>query len=184
MSAAPATPQDGKVYHIRNSRHSKFLSVSGGMRGGTVVLSSSPANWIVRACPHQVGTFYLECKAAFLDTHGTDCSVWNNNGSSVKNLISGNTSKAAGNLRWGFAKCGREKGSYYIINSRHGTFLDADAGGPASCWNNNGSSVANIISGNTSKYAGNLRWYFVEVGGGGPPPPDDEDGRCKSSKRI
>ena len=161
----PVIPRNGMVYHIGNARHPKFLTAV-GMVGGPVKLSSgSPGEWTVRSCPHEVGTFYLECNAAFLDTHGVDCNVWNNGGSSVRNLIDGNTSKHAGNLRWRLLSCPHsdDSKSFYIINARHGTFVDADQGVAVKCWNNGGSSPENIISGNTSKWAGNLRWYFTEV---------------------
>lgn len=72
-------------------------------------LTQLPNNfkWKFIACPHQDGCYYVVNSAQnkFLDTHGTDVAVWNNNGCDVPTIINGNTSPYAKNLRWYLFSC-------------------------------------------------------------------------------
>mmetsp|Transcript_91953 Transcript_91953/g.268903 ORF Transcript_91953/g.268903 Transcript_91953/m.268903 type:complete len:475 (+) Transcript_91953:52-1476(+) len=128
---------------------------------------TSPAagniRWRLLICPHQPNAVYIvnDRHKAFLDTHGTDLSIWNNRGQDIAQIIAGNTSKYAGNIRWRILDCPHQPGTAYIVNVRHGKLLDADCG-DLSLWNN-GRDVDTVIAENTSRFAANIRWQILCV---------------------
>uniref|UniRef100_A0A7S4RHV3 Ricin B lectin domain-containing protein n=1 Tax=Alexandrium monilatum TaxID=311494 RepID=A0A7S4RHV3_9DINO len=119
--------------------------------------------WRFLDCPHQPDTFYIvnDRHEAFLDTHGTDLSVWNNGGRGVPQAVAGNTSKHAGSIRWWVLDCPHQPGTFYIVNARHGTFLGADRG-KLSPWSTS-RDIADVIAENTSRYAANICWHIRPV---------------------
>jgi len=126
--------------------------------------------WRLLPCPHQPGAVYVvhDRQQSFLDTHGEDLHAWNSNGRDIQTIIAGNTSRHAGNIRWRLLDCPHQMGAFYIVNERHGKFLDSN-GGSLSLWNNGGKDVEEVIAGNTSRWAANIRWRVL-------PMDHEEDG--------
>uniref|UniRef100_A0A7S1Q501 Calcineurin-like phosphoesterase domain-containing protein n=1 Tax=Alexandrium catenella TaxID=2925 RepID=A0A7S1Q501_ALECA len=151
------------------------VDVSAVVAAGDAPAEAGNVRWRLLECPHQSDVLYIvsDRHPAFLDTHGTDLKVWNNSGRDISSIIAGNTSSHAGNIRWRMLDCPHQPGVFYIVNVRHGTFLDAD-GGAVSLWNHGGKEAAAAIAENTSRYAANIRWHLLPVdrhADGGTPSP-------------
>merc|ERR1719203_882915 len=150
---------------ILNVAHRSFLGAPEGTADGQAVRmvpsGGSACLWDILTCPHEEGSVYLlHCATQrCLDTHGKGpVEVWNG-GQTMDELVVGNVSKHAGNLRWKILPCEHEPGAHYIVNTRHGKFLDTH-GRSVEVWNNNGHAVEDVIRGNTSRHAGNIRWIL------------------------
>jgi hypothetical protein len=108
----------------------------------------------------QVGKTYYIVNVAhgkLLDTHGAGVKVWNNNGRSVLEVVTQNTSEFRGNLHWTVHQCPHQADAVYFVNENHKAFMDTH-GQHVQVWNNSGRTVATVIRENTSSSAGNLRW--------------------------
>lgn len=171
-------PQQGQSYYIVNAAHEKLLDTHGKKvwvwnndgRAVEVVIAQNTSKyrdnlrWEVVQCPHEKEAVYIfnEGHAAFLDTHGSKVQVWNNHGKDRDEVIRTNTSTHARNLRWKMTPCMREPGAFYVINLGHTAFLDTH-GGEVAVWNDGGKDEALIIDTNKSRFARNIRWYFINV---------------------
>ena len=179
---AAETPQVNASYYIVNAAHQKLLDTHGPSaktgpvwvwnNSGRSVLEAIAQNmserrnvrWKMLACPHESNSVYFvnEGHAAFLDTHGRGVKVWNNGGKDVATVIKGNISESAGNLRWKVVPCPHQQGAFYIVNTRHASFLDTH-GKDVWVWNSGGRTETSIIGGNTTDNAGNVRWVFIDA---------------------
>jgi len=117
-----ACPHDPDAVYFVNQNHSAFLDTHGA---GVTVWGGNPKKpaeqiiqentlqaagnirWKVVPCKYQIGSFYIinVRHNAFLDTHGADVRVWNNNGANEETVIEANTSPQAGNVRWQIIDC-------------------------------------------------------------------------------
>lgn len=154
----------GKLLDAHHPRGLRLLDDGGGAEVGSAVAGRASARWKLLLCPHEQDALYIvnEGHQAFLDTHGTDLGVWNNHGKDIPTIIAGNVSAKAGNIRWRVLRCPHQPGVYYLVNVRHGTFLDAD-GGDLAFWNRDGKDAAQVIAANTSRWAANIRWLVLPV---------------------
>jgi len=62
--------------------------------------------------------------------------------------------------QWKFIECQSQPGCYYIVNCGENKFLDTH-GDNVTCWNHNGRDIQSIIAGNTTQWAKNIRWWFI-----------------------
>lgn len=170
-----------QAYYIVNARHGMFLDThgssvwvwnNGGRDVDTIIAQntsqvSNRIRWTFIECPHQPGTSYIvnAYYTAFLDTHGSDVQVWNAGGRDAQEIIAGNTSQHAGNIRWQVIECPSQPSAYFIVNARHKMFLDThgEEYEAVTVWNNGGRSVETVIEQNTSRHAGNIRWFLIPV---------------------
>lgn len=175
-----STPQS---YYIVNDQHAMFLDThgrdvsvwnNGGKDVNTVIAQNTSRNagnirWMTVECPHQPGTAYLVNVGhrAFLDTHGQYVSLWNAGGRDIPDIIAGNTSQYAGNIRWQLIPCPNQPGTYYIVNSGHVMFLDSRGieGECLTVSNNGGKSVETVIEEDASRRVGNIRWALIPIEG-------------------
>lgn len=152
---------------LMNVRHKKLLATGNG-RTTRMQVRGDPDDsnrWDLLPCPHEAGSAYVVHRRSgtFMDTHGRDLALWNNNGASVEAIIQGNVTKYAGNIRWRVMPCPHQEGAVYLVNVRHGTFLDTHNGSDLQVWNNKGRSVDTVVRENLSGYAGNIRWFVLPV---------------------
>merc|ERR1712070_694415 len=94
---------------------------------------------------------------------GSDVQVWNAGGRAVPDIIAGNVSQHAGNIRWQLIGCQNQPGTYYIVNPRHGMFLVARGKEHETLdvWNDGGKHVETIIQENINE--GDIRWIVIPV---------------------
>lgn len=154
-------PFVGEKVLIRSVGHRSFLTPPDGQAVVMRKEESAEHWWDILECPHEPGSVYfVHCNTQkCLDTQGTGpVDIWNG-GNPIDQLIVDNVSIDAGNLRWRIIPCDKEPGAVYIVNTRHGQFLDAHER-YVQAWNNNGRDVDTVIRENISKHAGNLRWIL------------------------
>ena len=176
------SPTEGQAFYFVNLGHEALLDThgagmkvkvwnNGGRRVTTVIAQNKSKHrenlrWKLVSCPHEKNVFYIVNVAhtAFLDTHGPNSavSVWNGSGRTELDIIAGNTSAHAGNIRWKLVPCPHQTGTFYIVNVAHSAFMDTH-GDQVNVWNSSGKTEAAIIAGNISKHAGNIRWCLIDV---------------------
>merc|ERR1712032_398222 len=148
---------------IKSVAHQGFLSAPDGCVVRTQRDGSPDCLWDILDCPHEPGSVYLlHCSSQkCLDTRGEgQVTIWSHSKyRSVDQLIENNVSVHAGNLRWKITPCPHQPGTVYIVNTRHGKFLDV-VGKTVQVWNNNGNDIDTVVRENTSEHAANLRWVL------------------------
>lgn len=189
-SAASALPLVPGTYRIENARSRSHLEVVSlpessphvaaayvRLRRGNKAASNelTELNWDVVPCPYDERSVYIIHRETgrFLDSFydefregppkegGVDVLIraWVPPGERNPAQVVNEDGDNAGNLRWRLVPCPHDPTFVYIVNARHGAFVDT-WGQYCWLWNNGGLSELQVVRGNTSRFAGNIRWRF------------------------